>query len=114
MEIQQRASMPMTSHNPDRRRKPAWLSRAITVCGTVAIGLAVANPASAQIPCSYTVQILPDVNCGLWHSPLPAAAMSNTGIVIGEFGACGQGGDSAWWNGGPSLPILPRPPRVAQ
>src|SRR5262245_37570124 len=75
-------------------------------------GSIASDPAIAQIPCRYDVQIIPDLNCGVWHSPVTAVAISNTGIVIASFGGCESWNDSAWWNGGPNLHLLPRPAGV--
>ena len=60
-----------------------------------------AGLAHGQSPCSYTVQIMPEMDCGSFQGPIPPVAINNSGVVILVGDDCGDGdARSFWWQEG--------------
>jgi uncharacterized membrane protein len=74
-----------------------------------ALGLAIAAQAAhSQIPCSYDVQVMPEIDCGPFKGSATGSAINNNGTVVGTF-AC-EGSESFYWNAGePNVTVIPRP-----
>jgi hypothetical protein len=78
----------------------------------VVTAIVAGGPAMAQLPCSYTVTVLPDVNCGILGSaPGNPSAINNLGHAV-VWGACSLSGyaDSWLWTGGTNLALIPKAP----
>jgi probable HAF family extracellular repeat protein len=93
--------------------KPMAKAAVITI-GATLIGVLLVFSASLQaqqVPCSYSVQILPEVDCGIWQAAGNPTGINNLGNVVGIFGQCGSQGstDSFIWIGGDDLTIIQRP-----
>jgi uncharacterized membrane protein len=83
--------------------------RRLAVCAAaIASGRA---PALAQLPCSYTVTVVPNADCGILGSqPLTPVAINNLGhVLLTGTGCAGPNTDTFLWTGGPSLTLIPRP-----
>jgi probable HAF family extracellular repeat protein len=92
--------------------KPMAKAAVVTIGATLIGGLFVisASLQAHQVPCSYSVQVLPNVDCGLWQAPGGPTAVNNLGHVVGTFIGCGNPvSESFTWTGGDELIIIQRP-----
>ena len=98
-----------------------WLSNSLIRCiaralvpASLALNCCGLSTAHAQVPCSYSVQVLPPVDCGLFEGPGVPTAINNLGHVIGVFNQCGTPSlnSSFIWTGGKELTIVPLPPWI--
>ena len=78
----------------------------------VAAALSLTSPASSK--CNYTVTVIPEMDCGLWQSPIHPIAINISGVVLLVGDDCSNGNArSFWWQEGlKELQPIPMPPGV--
>jgi hypothetical protein len=75
--------------------------------------MALCGQVMAQMPCSYSVTLVPKVDCGLFTSNGNPVAINNNGVVAIQSYACGgqaYGRSFLWQEGQAALTPIPFPP----
>ena len=73
--------------------KPMAANAAVITIRATLIGVLLVFSSSLQaqqVPCSYSVHVLPNVDCGSFGGPGTPTALNNLGHVVGIFVGCGK------------------------